>query len=888
MQFRQKMAAGRLVLVLLYLWVGLGSLAAGPVPAPKVVQAIPVESAIQMDGVLGELVWKTRPYTGFIQSEPRDGAKPSEKTEVWVAFDEDALYIAARMHDSRPADIAKVVGRRDDWVASDWFIVGIDSYFDHRSGLEFAVNPAGSVVDWTLYNDEWRDSTWDGIWTTAARIDETGWTVEIRIPYSQLRFKPGEIHTWGVNFRRVINRRNETCCFAYVPKNESGYVSRFAHLVGLRGITSGKRFAITPYSVGSANFSQTDEGNPFQDGHSLGGSAGMDMRMRIKNDMMLNVTVNPDFGQVEVDPAVLNLGANEIYLQERRPFFVEGCNLFRFGYGGATNHWGFNWGSPSFFYSRRIGGEPRGTFDSADYVSAPDGTTILGAAKMTGKVMGNWNLGVVSALTQREYARVSAGEEVSSQEVEPFAWYGVARIQRELNEGRQGVGFILSSVARNPLSEAMKSQFNRNSVGFGMDGWTFLDRNKVWVISGWLGSTVFNGNAVAMAERQQSYLHYFQRPDARYMNFDPESTNMRGWAGRLLLNKQKGNWFVNASLGAISPGFDTTEMGFQWRADLINSHFVLGYRNFTEGSVFRNWAAFVATWRSYNFGGDRIGSGYFFTASGQLKNYWSLNTSIFVTPECMDDRRTRGGPLTREAPGFSASIGLRTNTGKRFVFGVDSSISEDSLGAKSWSFGNSLSWKLRPNLMVSVGTGFRRWRNPVQWVGAFEDPLMSATYGNRYVFAGLDQRTISAEFRVNWSFTPKMSLQLYLQPYISVGGYSVFKQLERPGTMDYSNLMDSGSVTLNGEGVYAVDPDGVGPAAGFSFDNPDFNFKSLRGTMVFRWEYRPGSAVFLVWTQRRRDDANPGDLSMGRDLSDMFMAKGDNIFMVKFSHRFEI
>jgi len=542
-----------------------------PVEAPyqeqRVITAHFTSTAIKIDGFLEETVWRESGTGDFIQSKPDDGKPATEKTEVWVAYDKKALYVAARLHDSEPGKIVGRLGRRDDFVDSDWFTFSIDPYYDRRSGYLFAVNPSGTTVDRALFNDEDQDPAWDGVWESAAHIDQTGWTVEIKIPFDQLRFKPKDLYTWGINFRRIIKRKNEQAGFIWIPQGKGGYVSHFARLEGIHDIDPGRHIEVVPYVIGRAAYSPMEEGNPFATGEDYFANAGIDLKVGLKSNLTLDVSLNPDYGQVEVDPAVINLSAAESFYEEKRPFFIEGASIFSFGIGGSNRDIGANWGHPRFFYSRRIGRPPQGSVSEDGYVNYPDWTTILGAAKITGKIGNGWNIGFLTALTEREYAAIDLDGQRSAGEVEPFTNYGAFRIQKEFHEGRQGLGMIATSVLRDLQNESLKELLNQNAFSLGLDGWTFLDTRKTWVVSGWFGATTVSGSREAISLRQQSYPHYFQRPDAGHVTMDEDATSMSGWAGRVTLNKQNGNFVLNAAIGAISPGFNSSDMGFQWTSE---------------------------------------------------------------------------------------------------------------------------------------------------------------------------------------------------------------------------------------------------------------------------------------------------------------------------------
>ena len=875
----------------LTLWLLWGVLAAEAQTAAapgREVRAQRSETAIRVDGDLSEAVWQRSGADDFTQRNPLDGKPASERTEVWVAFDDKALYVAARMHDSEPEKIVGLLGRRDDELDSDWFTLAVDPYFDRRSGFSFSVSPAGSIIDKTLYNDEWDDSTWDGVWESAARVDTRGWTVEIRIPYDQLRFPTRDEYVWGINFKRTIQRKNEQDLFSWVPKEENGFVSRFARLTGIRGIRPGRHFEAIPYSLGKLAFSPKEEGNPFRTGSDLFASAGLDLKYGLKSNLTLDLSLNPDFGQVEVDPAEVNLSVFETYYSEKRPFFIEGASTFNFGYGGANSNFGFNWGNPEFFYSRRIGRPPQGGVADDGYADYPEMTTILGAAKLSGKVAGNWNVGFLNAVTAREYAAVDNAGSRSSQEVEPFSDYAILRAQKDFNQGRQGLGFIATGVFRDLDDEGLREILGRQALALGADGWLRLGRKQQWALTGWLGATRVAGSREYIFDLQRSPLHFFQRPDAAHLALDSEATSLSGWSGRVALNRQKGNWILNAALGAVSPGFEANDLGFQWRGDYINSHLVAGYNWLHPGKVFRDATVMAAAARGWDFGGNAIMKNYFLFLYGNFLNYWGGSIQTGYIDASYDKEATRGGPLLRRPLAAWVDLRVYSDSRKPLVLTLSGEVSRQQDGGYEYEIGSELRWKPRSNVSLALEPQIELIRTHRQWVTNVDDPLQTATFGRRHVFASLDEKVLSAEIRLNWIFSPQISLQAFLQPLIAVGAYAEFKELARPASGSFSVYGRDGSTIARSDEGYAVDPDGDGPAPEFTFADPDFNFKSLRGTVVFRWEYRPGSTFYFVWTQNRQDLANPGDLDFGRDLGDLISAKGDNVFMLKATYRFNL
>lgn len=846
------------------------------------IPAVRVAEKVTLDGRLDEPFWKDEyGVSAFVQRDPDEGKEPTQKTMVDIVYDDEAIYIGARMYDNAPKLIEARLQRRDVMSTSDRFMFYVDPYFDRRTGFYFGINAAGTLYDGTLLNDTWDDSSWDGVWEGKAHIDEKGWTAEMRIPFSQLRFQKKDVYTWGVNFKRVISRNNENDLVVYTPKNGSGFVSRFPSM-SMEQISPGKTIQLLPYVTSRGSFMPVESGDPFHDGAEFDPGAGADLMMGIGSGLTLNATLNPDFGQVEVDPAVVNLSDVETFYPEKRPFFIEGSSIFEFGSGGATNYWGFNWANPQFFYSRRIGRKPQGSLpDDVDYTSIPDGTTIIGAGKLSGKIWDGWNIGTLSVVTAKENAMVSTGGASYQQEVEPATYYEVSRAQREFRGGRQGLGFITTYTGRFFDDPQLKDDVNGSSLVLGVDGWTFLDSNKTWVVSGYTGFSRVSGNTTRITDLQEASQRYFQRPDADYVELDPNATSLSGSVVRATVNKEKGNIMFNSAIGFVSPGFELNDLGFLWRSDQINMHAEGGYK-WTEPAHFYRYAELGgAFFQTYDFGGDPTWRGVYQYGYTEFKNYYTLNYSWAYNPQTINNTRTRGGPKSLNLPGFETNLSVNTDSRKKWVFGI-SSFTYEAEQEHSRGLNFSVEWKPVDNISISAGPSYETLRTPAQWIDNFVDPVATNTYGSRYVFGALDQRTAAANLRLNWTFTPKLSLQLFGQPLISSGDYANFGELAAPKTYDF-NRYDPANISLV-DGTYTIDPDGPGPAQPFSFDNPDFNIYSLRGNAVLRWEYRPGSAIYLVWTQSREDSEATGEFRFGQSLSKLAQAPAENIIMVKLTY----
>lgn len=839
------------------------------------VRAMRATSPIRIDGKLDEPIWHSAlPATGFKQRDPDEGAAPRQKTEVRLAYDDEAIYVGARMFDTAPDSIYARLSRRDVSVPADRFSIYLDPYHDRRSGYYFLVNAAGTLFDGTVYNDGWEDSSWDGVWHCQVGRDALGWTAEMKIPYSQLRFQKSDSYVWGVNFRRVIPRYSEEDFLVYQPKKESGFVSRFPELVGIESVAPGSTVELIPYVTSRARYLPPSLQDPFNDESNYDFNGGADLRMGVGSKLTLNATVNPDFGQVEVDPAVVNLSDYETFFPEKRPFFVEGSNNFHFGQEGASNYWGFNWPQPTFFYSRRIGRAPAGgvpdsvttdgVTDEVQHSQSPSATTILGAAKITGKLASNWNFGTLHAITAREKADVLTGTEPnyfeSEYEVEPNAYYGVVRGQKEFKNRQQGLGLMTTVVARAFEGDWMRDALNGQSVFSGVDGWAFLDKNQTWVVSGWSGMSYVAGNTTRMTDLQQNSTHYQQRPDADHVEVDPNAKSMMGFGSRYWLNKQKGSSFANAAIGFMDPNFEVNDLGFQSRSDVINGHFGFGYK-WTERTKHRKYQdVLIAAFDSHDFQGNNTWGGIFTQGFTEFANNYSWDYRAAYNWQTVNNRRTRGGPLTLNLPGYEFGTYFDTDGKAKRFFYVDAYTYFTEAGSYNWNVFPGFQWKPVSNVVLDIGPGYERVHEDAQYVDTITDPTATETYGTRYVFGVLDQETVSAQIRLSWAFTPNLGLQTYLQPLISSGQYTDFKSLAYPKS-------------------YAFDPYAYDPAL-----DPSFNYRSLRGNAILRWEYMPGSTLYLVWTQTREEEEQTGNMAFGKSSSRLLDADADNIFLAKVTY----
>ena len=849
--------------------------------------AIKLEHPLKIDGILDESLYSTKANGSFIQFEQNNGVLGSENTEFWVGYDDNALYIGAMMYDSNPDSIVARMSRRDpNGETSDLLYMVIDSYNDQRSGFWFGINPVGSIADGTVSNDSNFDSSWDGIWDGQGKINENGWSSEVRIPFSQIRFNKAVENIMGIGIARRIHRKEEMDFFTYIARDESGMVSHFATLRGIKNIQPPKRLEISPYLTGNYGILKTEDENPFYNGKDSDINIGTDLKVGIGSNLTIDATINPDFGQVEVDPSVINLSAFETFYEEKRLFFIEGASIFNFGRGGPTNRMNFGSMEPNFFYSRRIGRYPQGYADG-DWVKIPSATSILGAAKLSGKITDTWSIGGFSAITKREFAKVKIDNKDSEVEVEPLTSYNLFRTQKEFNQGRQGLGMILSYVDRQFKDKSLRSLLADNSLVLGIDGWVFLNKEKDWVIGGWLGYSDVKGQSDYIYDLQQSSARYYQRPDADHVELDPERKSLDGFAGRFIINKETGNVNFNSSLQFVSPGFENNDMGLNFSADKINQSISIGYKWLEPGKVFQLATLNTAYMTNHNFAGDKLSEMLFFFGFARFSNFWTLSPIFGIGPRTLSDQKLRGGPIVISPAGLWSRLYVRTDSRKSVIMGLGGNFQKSEKGSYTLRVSPEIDLNIGTRLRLKVEPSINNQRQIDQYVDYFEDETADKMYGYRYIVAQMDRKTVSAEFRIDYTFTPKLSFQAYVQPYMTVGSYSRFKEFKKPKSYEFFEYgIDNGSTIIEDEDGYTLDPTGGDDSDEFYVSNPDFNYKALVGSAVLRWEFRPGSTLYIVWTRNGSDTQNPGVFNFNKDINNLFKAESDNMFAIKLTYWF--
>lgn len=855
------------------------TVASGDLPALPRLAAVRLTGSIRIDGKMDESAWASATAaSNFTQVDPSEGQPATERTELRVLYDDDALYVGARMFDREPHKIRAHLARRDEplW-STDLVELYIDAYYNRLSGYVFRITPASAIRDAAVLEQGGQDNSWDAVWESAATIDSLGWTAEYRIPFSQLRYNSGSgPQTWGIQFSRIIARKGETSELAFTPKRAARGPQRWAILTNLAGLPRARHLELLPYVTSRAEYLNVAPGNPFRGESEYRMKTGADLKYGVTSGLTLTAAVNPDFGQVEVDPARVNLTANELFFPERRPFFVEGADIFQYGRIRTLNSYSF----PTFFHSRRIGRPPQLRIESTyPFVDMPDEATIGAAAKLTGRPRPGLSLGVLDAVTLREKARFARTDGTQGEEpVEPLTNYFVGRLRQDFNRGNTNIGLLATAVNRDLEAPALAALLRRDAYFVGADfnqGW----KQREWVLDASLGRSAVFGAPNAIALTQRSPVHFYQRPDLQSEHFDPNRHSLYGTSWQLSGAKYTGRRVVtSATWQGVSPGFEVNDVGFQSLTSYKALSGVFALKNDQPGRLFRNWLSGPFVGRTWNFDGDVINEYYAFHLDGRLRNFWSFNWNTIWSPQTIDDRLTRGGPLAVRPQ--NRLLELDVNSDPRRIYSLELNYDRYDEHGGSWVNDYEFDFTIRPSsaLRISFSPEYESSRFAAQFLRQATDSTATATYGRRYLFGTLRYNELALVTRVDWTFSPALSVQMFVQPLVADGRFSDFKSLRAPRTFEFDHFHESdGTLTRDASG-YVAHPT---PASSIAIGNPDFSTLTLVGNAVMRWEFRPGSALFLVWQQRRNgDDRRPGFV-VTRDVGEIFRQAPENVFAIK-------
>lgn len=849
------------------------------------------DTAPTIDGHIDDPAWEQVAWSTdkFTQRSPLDGKAPSQETAFKILYDDKYLYIAARCFDKEPNLIKKEMSRRDGFPG-DWIEVNIDSYHDKQTAFSFTLSVSGVKGDEAITNDgnNW-DSNWDPIWWSGTNVDAEGWTGEIKIPFTQLRFADKEEHVWGLQVTRRVFRMEERSNWQYIPQNSSGWVHQFGELHGIKGIHPKKQIEIQPYILGKIETFEKEEGNPFADkGRDAGYAVGLDAKIGVTNDLTLDLTINPDFGQVEADPSQVNLSGFQVFFEERRPFFIEGRNILNFQVTGAAAGGPFNF--DNLFYSRRIGRSPQHSPDLADeeYAKQPNTTSILGAAKLTGKTQKGWTIGVLETVTAEEKAHIDtlgSIEELRQETVEPLTNYFVGRLQKDIKQGTSLVGGMFTATNRS-LNHPNLNFLHKAAYSGGIDFYHSW-KDRWYYIEGRGIVSHVKGSTEALLGTQTAQERLFQRPDSEAMDLDSTRTSLTGHGGSFKIGKRGGKRLrFQTGISWRTPELELNDIGFLNTANEVVQFGWAQYFINESFGVFHNLRINFNEWLAWDFDGVNTFKGLDINANTQFKNYWRLRVSVGLF-QSVSNTDLRGGPAVVYPGGFENNINMDTDTRKKFRFGIGQ--------GNWWGFQNfseshwfNLDFNYRPinSLQISLQPSIRLNNQELQYV-----ETVKLADGNRYVMGSLDQETVSFSLRVNYSILPNLTLEYYGAPFVAVGDYTDFKLMTDTKADTYTDRFAAFSpnqISFNeSEDSYEIDENGDG-VMDYDFGNPNFDFTEFRSNLVMRWEYRPGSILFLVWTQNRGGDDPINNIGFSHITSDLFKTPAQNVFLVKYTYRFSL
>ena len=835
-------------------------------------------STPEIDGILNDDAWNAVEWTtDYIENQPDENTPPTEQTKMKIAYDDKNIYVAFRCYDAEPENIVKRLSRRDGFEG-DWVEVNFDSFNDDRTGFSFTVTAAGVKGDEFISNNGNFDGSYNPIWYVKTNIDTEGWTAEMRIPLSQLRFSADQDQVWGLQSTRRYFRAEERSLWQRLPADAPGFVSEFGELRGLVGLKPQKQLEIQPFILGQQDVYEEERGNPFRDGADTKLNAGLDAKIGITNDLTLDLTINPDFGQVEADPAAIALDGFQLFFQEQRPFFVANSNIFNYSLD--------NFSPGNLFYSRRIGRSPQGfaQSDNIQYTNQPNNTTIYGAAKFSGKTKNGWSLGIIESVTAKEFVEIiDFDNQTTEQIVEPLTNYFVGRAQKDFNDRNSYIGTMFTATNRDLEDGQFLNFLRRDAYSAGIDfkhNW----KDRKYYLEGMAYGSHVKGSKEAIARTQQSLTHLFGRVDAGHVEIDTTRTSLSGTGGRLEIGKASGGNF-RAHLGGTwrSPELELNDIGFLRRADEIRQYARLSYQTLKPFGNFRRINAQYRHYNSFDFDGNYNVAEHRLDGFAQFKNNWGIETGFIHKPRNFNVSTLRGGPRFRFSKENINYFFIGSDSRKKFVYSggyviseaVDKQFTYLELSAR-------MSYQPTDALNLSIRPVYSKNPNQTQYVATRE---VNGT--SRYITANIEQQTLSAQFRLNYTFTPNFSLQFYAQPFVSTGRYSNFNYITdatADNLEDRFQLYNDNQISLE-NGTYNVD-DTENGTTDYSFSNPDFAFSQLNTNLVLRWEYIPGSELFLVWSLNGNAFEQP-DNHIASTLTDFVTeSRHSNTFLLKATYRF--
>jgi len=825
--------------------------------AKRVYLATRIEKRPKIDGKLNESCWESGIWSGgFTQQVPNQGKKPAQETEIKLLYDNNNLYVGFKCFDKGPGSIRPILSRRDD-MAGDVAGIAIDSYNDKQTAYEFNVAASGQKIDLVhLGAYDW-DFNWDAVWDGKAQVYDSIWTSELEIPFSQLRFSPGDEQVWGIHVWRWIDRYKEESQWKLIPIDAPAMVYLFGELRGIKGVKPKTNYEFLPY-VNTRFSPNTDLKNRMSYGVGMNGKVGLN------SGFTLDYAINPDFGQIEADPAVLNLTSYEVFNEEKRPFFLEGNTILDFSSDDDM-----------LFYSRRIGHAPSyyPELEDDQTIAISDNIPIISALKLTGKTKDGLSVGVVQSLTAKENATIYSNDSKLNMAVEPFTSFMVGRVKQAYNKGNTVLGGMVTSTLRNVNEDHLKFLSN-SALSGGIDfQHNWKKRKYFFDFKGFFSD--INGDTTAIKRLQRSSVHYYQRTDADHIEYDSERTSLSGWGGSLQGGKRSGKLRVIGTLNWRSPGVDLNDVGYLYQADVIKQMINVTYKVSQPKGIVRSYFVEAEQEHNWSFGWENTMDRYKLHGYLQFKNLWNAHLNFKRYDNIFDTRELRGGPKLYKDDYNDVELFIQSNSVKKlFVgFGPRFKFYSDKISSTNY-FTALVKWQLNDRFSITSRTIFDNTIDHHEYIR-----------NTKYLVGTIDRNTISSTLRFEYYISPEISLQYYGNPYASTGKYENFREVAEADNkslnLRYNNLQS----TLQPDNYYQLTKNGL-PA--YRIENPDIKRQEFNSNLVGRWEFRPGSTLYLVWTNTRFEESNQLDQSIWKSFGNIWKVQSQNVFMVKFSYWFSL
>jgi len=829
----------------------------------------------KIDGKLNDECWKEGKWeSNFVQYSPAEGAAASQITSFKIKYDFKNVYIGAKCYDNEPDKMQPLFNSRDVF-SGDMVGFAFDSYFDKKSAYEFVMTSAGQKIDLKHIGDYKWDLNWNAVWDGAVSVSDSGCTCEMKIPLSQLRYIDKPEQTWGMLVWRLIRRNSEESHWQLIPRNSPAIVDQFGIIDGITNIKQPRQVEISPYA--SVKFTPENKLTriPDQTYKPMQSGYGVDAKIGIASNLVLDLTVNPDFGQIETDPSELNLTSYETFFDEKRPFFLESRDLFDFDIAEAQ-----------MFYSRRIGQSMlyNPALLPGESINIPKQSAILGAAKLTGKTSNGLSIGIIESVINKEIASISSPDTAFSRTVNPYTNYFVGRIKKEYNNAQTIVGGMITGTNKFITDNYLGQQLSRNSYSGGLDFVQYFKR-KTYYVEGKAIVSSINGTEQGITFIGNQNVHRFQRPDASYLQHDSATTFLTGTGGEMKIGKQGGKWRYSLAGSWLSPNLDINDAGYIRQSDLINQGTALSYVITKPKGILLNYSVLLNQDASWSFGNELINSRIKVTFNSKFKNFWVFNTNLSRNTAYLDPRILRGGPALANIPYWTYFVSPGTSSAKNLSVSITYQFryNEDNLYSFS-QFSANIKWLLLSRIRLVGNISYTQNKIEQQYITG-----KTIQNGDLFLFGSLNQNILQFIFRAAVFITPEFSLEYYGNPYLSIGDYSKFKKVNDSHSQDinqrFTQYKENEISYSESDSKYHVYDQLIGS---YDFRNPDFNFAEFRSNLVFKWEYKLGSVLYFVWSHNRTYDQKISSMSQSDNFDNLWKVPAKNVFMVKLNYWFGI